>query len=438
MNWGWADGEAVVEDDRPASRSPRRPGSSLRPGSRGGAGKGERSADAATAAAAALLEKQQLEQAQRVLQAQRRQDAARDDFPEVEREEAEGGNAIGRSGEHAGEGGGDRDATHEHRRTARDELDGRGATTSQRDPQRQQQYQKQQRKELDVSRQAQSSREPREPLSEPRSREDPQRKNQRGQEQEGGMLKRAARIMAEDNDLDTKTNGDVPGNHSAMPMSKTDGVASEAIARITLEERPRFSLIDQVVGEFVQGFVELERRLHLSRAHTDRDFLSRLAETQTRLLVEGDLGFGSGGPDPNATLNSVDDGSDGTDGVIRQQQQKLAAHAQFERDERLVTQLELHHGEISELMWSALATKGEVQRRGARELMDHAVTELRSCLERQEEEFKAHSAWLRATCDRKIGAARAAGDTAHAQVSFFFERDFVQCAITTKKHVHAH
>ena len=241
--------------------------------------------------------------------------------------------------------------------------------------------------------------------------------SQEHQQQQGGLLKRAAQIMAEDNDLDTKTNSEIPSNHSAMPVSETHGVASEAIARLTLEERPRFSVIDKVVEQFVQGFVELERRLHLSRAHTDRDCLSRLAEAQTRVLVEGDLGFGSGKPDSNASGDAVDGSADESqDRHIRRKEEERAAQAQFVRDERLITQLELHHGEISELMWSALATKGEVQRRGARELMDHAVTELRSCLEHQEEEFKEHMAWLRATCDRKIAAARAAGDTAHAQV----------------------
>ena len=231
---------------------------------------------------------------------------------------------------------------------------------------------------------------------------------------ESGLLRRAATIMAEDNDIDTKVNSSFPGNHSAMPVSETIGVASNAISRLTLEERPRFSVIDGVVEEFVQGFVELERRLHLSRAQTDRDFLARLAEAQTRLLVEGDLGFSSG---DHTTQGSVHKDNPEASKETDHNKNPYAAQMQFERDERLVTQLELHHGEISELMWSALATKGEVQRRGARELMDHAVTELRSCLERQEEEFKKHSAWLKATCDRKIAAARAAGDTAHMQVS---------------------
>ena len=230
---------------------------------------------------------------------------------------------------------------------------------------------------------------------------------------QGGLLRHAAKIMAEDNDIDTKVNSSTPGNHSAMPVSQTTGVASNAISCLTLEDRPRFSVIDSVVEEFVQGFVELERRLHLSRAQTDRDFLARLAEAQTRLLVEGDLGFSSTDIITQGTAEK--ETSRAIEGKY-QTDQSYATRAHVERDERLVTQLELHHGEISELMWSALATKGEVQRRGARELMDHAVTELRSCLERQEEEFKKHSAWLKAVCERKIAAARAAGDTAYAQV----------------------
>jgi hypothetical protein len=423
-NWGWADSDVPAEDGRA------RPGSSLRPASRGGAGEGERSADAATAAAAALLQKQRLEQAQDGRDGR----DGRDAFEGHGGEEEGCGTAAGTAAPPP--------PPREHRRTARGPQgplgpqENRGTTAPPvaerpRQPQgrRKEQQQQQRRQQQQQPQQQQPRQPPREP---PRERSQgafsastgKQRENDhQEQEKQGGLLRRAARIMAEDNDLDTKANGDVPGNHSAMPESKTDGVASEAIARITLDERPRFSLIDQVVGEFVQGFVELERRLHLSRAHTDRDFLSRLAETQTRLLVEGDLGFGPGLPDPNNNNNNnADDESGGENSHLRQQQQQLAAHAQFERDERLVTQLELHHGEISELMWSALATKGEVQRRGARELMDHAVTELRSCLERQEEEFKAHSAWLRATCNRKIGAARAAGDTAHAQVRHYYQK----------------
>ena len=434
-NWGWADsdissslGEREVvgkrtgfvrtEDAskvRPSTArrppSPQRPGSRLRPGSHvGGSSNGEASldgsggADAATAAAAALLEEQEQQRQEDAQHEEEWRKAAAtalaasvtaDQQQQQQNQQLQLGDVGTREEkqqlqvkrERVGhETRGDADDgiynENEHRSTAR------GGRSQAKQPQTQQR----QICSLESSFALEQ------------------------QEQQQGLLTHAARIMAEDNDLDTKANLEIPGNHSAMPTPETSGVSSEAISRVKLEERPRFSVIDEVVGQFVQGFVELERRLHLSRAHTDRDFLSRLAEAQTRLLVEGDLGFGSGdGHSVENTSSINDDGSE--DNFVRQQQQQLAAQAQLERDERLVTQLELHHGEISELFWSALATKGEVQRRGARELMDHAVTELRSCLEHQEKEFKAYAAWLRATCDKKIAAARVAGDTAFDQVS---------------------
>ena len=77
MNWGWSEepppGGSPQENpsDRPVTASTgRRPGSSLRPGSRGGAGSEVASADAATAAAAALLEEQERQQCEQA-QAQR-------------------------------------------------------------------------------------------------------------------------------------------------------------------------------------------------------------------------------------------------------------------------------------------------------------------------------------------------------------------------------
>ena len=53
----------------------------------------------------------------------------------------------------------------------------------------------------------------------------------------------------------------------------------------------------------------------------------------------------------------------------------------------------------------ALSEKGMLQREGARDLMDHAVTELRTCLDNLQTEGKKHSAWIKRVCDAKIAAA---------------------------------
>ena len=76
MNWGWSESCLLGASRRIRATAPetastgRRPGSSLRPGSRGGAGSEVASADAATAAAAALLEEQERQQCEQA-QAQR-------------------------------------------------------------------------------------------------------------------------------------------------------------------------------------------------------------------------------------------------------------------------------------------------------------------------------------------------------------------------------
>ena len=233
------------------------------------------------------------------------------------------------------------------------------------------------------------------------------------------LLSRAASIMRSDNDLDTKVEGS--SNHARVPNAETTGVATDAIKTLTLDERPRYSVIDEVVGQFVQGFQELERSMHLGRTKMDRDYLSRLAELQTRLLIEGDLGLSGGieGISPKASVSSISSTTSNVSvDLNKQQKQELQNQLKYEalaRDELLMSQLELHQGQVNDLVWSALAEKGNLQRQGARDLMDHAVTELRHCLDTLQLEGRKHADWLKKVCNSKIAAARVTGDTAYKQ-----------------------
>ena len=223
------------------------------------------------------------------------------------------------------------------------------------------------------------------------------------------LLTRAANIMRADNAIDTEQDGS--SGHARVPNATTAGVASDAIQALTLDERPRFSVIDDVVGKFVDGYQELERTMHLEQTKTDRNYLSRLAELQTRLLIEGDLGL-SGGVESFGSRSSVLNGDeeDGNNAPPPADQYDALA-----RDELLMSQLELHQGQVNDLVWNAMNEKGQLQQDGARNLMDHAVLHLKSTLEQLQYEGREHAKWLKKMCDAKIGAARAVGDTAYKQ-----------------------
>ena len=223
------------------------------------------------------------------------------------------------------------------------------------------------------------------------------------------LLTRAANIMRADNAIDTEQEGS--SGHARVPNATTAGVASDAIQALTLDERPRFSVIDDVVGKFVNGYQELERTMHLEQTKTDRNYLSRLAELQTRLLIEGDLGL-SGGVESFGSRSSVLNGDekDGNNAPPHTDQYDALA-----RDELLMSQLELHQGQVNDLVWNAMNEKGQLQQDGARKLMDHAVLHLKSTLEQLQYEGREHAKWLKKNCDAKIGAARAVGDTAYKQ-----------------------
>lgn len=157
---------------------------------------------------------------------------------------------------------------------------------------------------------------------------------------------------------------------NVVPPNPASYAVELAGARVPMPPKP-VDLSDET-GNFKQLIHNAFRHFHTTQTATDRKTLASLAEMQMRLLIEADV------PDQSS---------------------------------QLLAQLELHNDLVTRLVWDSLKTKSNGQRAAVNDMAEQAVAELHACLERQREENRSHSRWLKGVCDAKVDAARNAGDS---------------------------
>ena len=173
---------------------------------------------------------------------------------------------------------------------------------------------------------------------------------------------------------------------------KKDGNSSDILNSNIRKE----AYIDKEINKLFEKLKIINKNLDIGSIRIERELMTKLAELQSRFLVEASLPTTIPSP-----TNNIDDNDDEENNNNKQIQIN-------KENNRLISQIQLHHNICNRMCWELHSKKKYIQKSSIDEIIGLAINTLKATLEKQILNNEEKVKWVRKIAEKKIESSRIA------------------------------